>query len=133
MKTFQLLEIKNKKWASSKQPPEVFYQKCALKNFVNLTKKRKPEQFSCGFCETFKNTFLQNISGRLLLQFQDQIQIPLLERSIQDHVKQLWWRFFEKIVNGLSISAQRLHHRCLTRSKITSINYQKQISYPKNP
>ena len=49
--------MKNRKWASSKQPPEVFYQKCALKIFVKLTKKRKPEQFSCGFCETFKNTF----------------------------------------------------------------------------
>ena len=41
---------------NQKLPPEVFYEKiCSL-----------AQEFSCEFCETFNNTFLQNTSGRLL-------------------------------------------------------------------
>ena len=54
-----------------KHPREVFYNKrCSLKfreihrktwNFIK--KKTLAQVFSCEFCKTFKNTFLQNTSG----------------------------------------------------------------------
>ena len=69
--------------------PEVFSKKCVLENFAknnrktlvpeyflikfqaqacNFIKKQPLVQvFSCGFCKIFKNTFLLNTSGRLLL------------------------------------------------------------------
>ena len=71
-----------------KQPPEVFYKKGVLKNFAKFTGKylcqslffnkvagvcnsikkgTLAQLFSCEFCEIFKNIFLQNTSGRLLL------------------------------------------------------------------
>ena len=54
-------------------------KKGVLRNFTNFTgkhlslslffnKETLVEVFSCEFCEISKNTFLQNTSGRLLLQ-----------------------------------------------------------------
>ena len=63
--------------------PEVFYKKGVLKDKVKFSgkhlcwslflikfiEKETPAQLvSCKFCQIFKNTFLQNTSGRLLLK-----------------------------------------------------------------
>ena len=48
----------------------VFFKVAALKAcyFINFIKKVTPAlMFSCEFCETFKNTFSENICERLLL------------------------------------------------------------------
>ena len=51
-----------------KQPPQVYYKKCVIKNFAKFTgkhmcqacnfikKETLAEVFSCEFCEIFKNT-----------------------------------------------------------------------------
>ena len=66
-----------------KQPPEVFYKKGVLRNLIKSTgkhmcqslflnnyfikKETLAQVLSCKFCKISKSTFLQNISGRLLL------------------------------------------------------------------
>ena len=49
-----------------KQPPEVFYEKRPACNFIK--KETLAQVFSCEFCEISKNAFLQNTSGRLLVE-----------------------------------------------------------------
>ena len=46
----------------------VFFKESFRSESCNFTEKETPSQVcSCEFCETFKNTFLQNTCGRLLL------------------------------------------------------------------
>ena len=47
--------------SAKKEPAEVFYKKGDIRNFTKSTEN------TCGFCEISKNTFLQNIFGRLPL------------------------------------------------------------------
>ena len=63
-----------------RQPPELFSEKGVLRNFIKLTVKDLCQSlffnkvaglwhrcFPCEFCEISKNNFLQDTSGRLLL------------------------------------------------------------------
>ena len=81
--------ISGDNWDIQKQPPGVFYNKGVLRNFIKFTGKHlcqsliliklqaeaynfiKKETLGqllpCEFCEIYKNTSLQNTSGRLLL------------------------------------------------------------------
>ena len=80
-----------------KQPPEVLYRKGVFKNLAKFTgkhlccyphacnyiKNETPTQvFSCELCYAFKTTFLQNISGRLLLTIKQMVTIYSYFESI---------------------------------------------------
>ena len=58
-------------WLSQvqKQPPELFHRKGVLRNFTKFTgKHRRQSLFSVNFAKFLRTPFLQNTSGRLLLQ-----------------------------------------------------------------
>ena len=65
-------------WTVSSKCQKSNNQRCSVKKmFLEILKNSQVNNsetlvqvFSCEFCEIFKNTFLQNISGRLFLKHQ---------------------------------------------------------------
>ena len=78
-----------------KKPPEVFLKTSQSSHEKNLCqslffnkKETLAQVFSCEFCDIFKNTFLQNNSGRLLLSIA--IIYYCFLRYNRDLPKQFW-------------------------------------------
>ena len=102
--------IKYPRWRLfQKKPPDVFYKKGVLENFVKFTGKylcqsllfnkvtgqactfikteNLAQVFSCEFCENFKNTFFTEHPGRLLLPLAKIVNSFSQKSSITDVLK----------------------------------------------
>ena len=89
-----------------KQPPDGFCSKRCSYKFCKIHRKtsvlESPAQvFSCEFCELYKDTFLQNTSGRLLPHF----ELRLRSHERRNEFKPLWDFIWLKISLRFSVSS----------------------------